>query len=651
MMKSEQDKAFLHMTKWSAIALGAFIVTLLTVFPLGWLFDSSISSSQANAEMKQYFSTVLSNPIGWLVLYGKWLVAPKVGAVSFIPFLPPIVLFMTLVAGVAKNRYSFKPSTHGSARFAEEADIQEMGLLKGSLMVLGKWRNRYLMLPETLSVLSIAPPGTGKTTSIVVPSILTAGKCSLIINDVKPELAKITSGYRATCSRVFIMDWAAEDQPEKNIFYPRWNPLSPSSVPEKGARRDLYIDRLATVLASAGVEGKSDGNMEYFVTKAKAVLAGFMHYIIEKIDRGDYSAIPQEWQGKEASIPMFQDWFALVQRDAGLMKNVDDPLKATLNWVITDVKQQGYSSRILLELTELSASNDRERASVISVMNKSLNIFKNSAVRARTSGSDIHFEDFRGVWNAQKQTFEPVTLYLCVNQEDAKTLAPITALFIEALSAWLIANPPGTSANGKMLGDCPAAFILDEFPQMPKLQALIDGPAVGRGQKVSYLMIGQDLGQIEEKYGLAGVETLMSTTAAKVILPLNNEKTAQRFSQMIGKTTIVTKSTSRQSGDFLSGNTTRQEQGVELIKPEELMSLSQGEHIVLFQKFLSRPIRVSTPAYYKEKDLKRLVNREFGGEYDPAPAMPEKLVAERMAKKGDVKEKIVASILIPLLLL
>lgn len=60
---------------------------------------------------------------------------------------------------------------------------------------------------------------------------------------------------------------------------------------------------------------------------------------------------------------------------------------------------------------------------------------------------------------------------------------------------------------------------------MPKLTAVIEGPAVGRGQKVAYLLIGQDLGQISGKYGKDDLETVISTTACKVILSQNNEQT------------------------------------------------------------------------------------------------------------------------------
>ena len=89
---------------------------------------------------------------------------------------------------------------------------------------------------------------------------------------------------------------------------------------------------------------------------------------------------------------------------------------------------------------------------------------------------------------------------------------------------------------------------------MPKLKAIIDGPAVGRGQKVSYLLIGQDLGQISGKYGKDDLETVISTTACKIILSQNNEQTAQRFSKMIGNKTVQTTSYSKNEGGLGKGS-------------------------------------------------------------------------------------------------
>jgi type IV secretion system protein VirD4 len=237
---------------------------------------------------------------------------------------------------------------------------------------------------------------------------------------------------------------------------------------------------------------------------------------------------------------------------------------------------------------------------------------------------------------------KPVTIYICVNQEDARALGVITGLLIEAMSAWLVAHKPkGKTRDGRDVGPFPVLFVLDEFPQMPKLQALIDGPAVGRGQKVSFLMIGQDLGQIKAKYGENEMETVISTTAAKVILPLNNETTAKRFSEMVGQRTMESKSKSRtvglsrQTNPFAS-NMQKSLQGQPLIRPEDFMSLPNlKQHIILMQANMNRPIMANTPAYFKHPELKHLVyNPEHGMglNYPPAPSMPPFMIEARKAE-------------------
>lgn len=74
---------------------------------------------------------------------------------------------------------------------------------------------------------------------------------------------------------------------------------------------------------------------------------------------------------------------------------------------------------------------------------------------------------------------------------DAEALNPITGIFIELMTNFLLANAPEQYRDGQRLGPYPVLFVLDEMPKMQKLQAVIQGPDLGRGQQVSYLIIGQ----------------------------------------------------------------------------------------------------------------------------------------------------------------
>lgn len=106
-----------------------------------------------------------------------------------------------------------------------------MGLFDGFCMVVGKYKGRLLMLKETLSTLCCAPPGTGKTVGVVIPTIFNSHGLSIVVNDPKPELCYSTTGARAKDGPVFVINWGAEDNPAEGIYYPSWNPLSPNALP------------------------------------------------------------------------------------------------------------------------------------------------------------------------------------------------------------------------------------------------------------------------------------------------------------------------------------------------------------------------------------------------------------------------------------
>ena len=237
--------------------------------------------------------------------------------------------------------------------------------------------------------------------------------------------------------------------------------------------------------------------------------------------------------------------------------------------------------------------------------------------------------------------WKPISVYLSINQTDARALGMISSVFIELMSSYLISNPPNyvNKTDGKM-GPFGCLFVLDEFPQMPKLKAVIDGPAVGRGQKVSYLLIGQDLGQISGKYGKDDLETVISTTACKIILSQNNEVTAQRFSKMIGNRTVQTTSYSKNEGGLgknsnpFAKNVSYQLQGVSVISTTQLLSLPMLKQVVLMQSYIDRPIMADSPRWYMDSHMRKLAALK------PSPYVPDWVVAQREDINDDMLAKL-----------
>lgn len=697
------------------MSLTVIITLLVTIFlavismPLGYVIGNGISKESMD-NVGKFMGMIFNDPSYLFSRYWNWMrqIGNYHGPFSFslwLPVLPLLSLPIGLIVGAVTNPYRFQSNIHGSGRIATLKDIKAMKLLDGFCMVIGKFKGYYLKLPETLSTLCCAPPGTGKTAGVVIPTIFNSKGLSLVINDPKPELCFTTSGARAKEGPVFIINWGAEDNPAEGLYYPSWNPLSPTALPAQGPGRDMYIDSMCNIL----VEDPKGGADPHWSQTGRAALTGFIHFIASKCEKarandyfigrvyegkldeedkqvlegyyedikmhnpaavraisdlrnnnltvenyvpiGTWDLLPEKWVGREACIAMIMEWLTEAQIKQGQeikrrlaegdqMAAMADPMRDLLDAAVEESRKYGYSQRAYTELSTLSNMPDKERGSVMSTAFAGIGVFKNSAVVSRTSFSDLQFKDLRGMKDPITGEWKPISVYLSINQVDARALGVISGIFIELMSSYLISNPPNyvNATDGKM-GPFPALFVLDEFPQMPKLKAVIDGPAVGRGQKVSYLLIGQDLGQISGKYGKDDLETVISTTACKVILSQNNEQTAQRFSKMVGNKTVQTSSYSKQEGfskqaNPFSKNVNYQLQGVSVITTSQLLSLPMLKQVVLYQSYIDRPIIADSPRYYLDPKMRAL------SKLPAAPNVPEWIVAQREDINDNMLEKL-----------
>lgn len=575
--RGEEWEEYDHAVQW--MSLTVIITLLVTIFlavismPLGYVIGNGISKESMD-NVGKFMGMIFNDPSYLFSRYWNWMrqIGNYHGPFSFslwLPVLPILSLPIGLIIGAVTNPYRFQSNIHGSGRIATLKDIKAMKLLDGFCMVIGKFKGYYLKLPETLSTLCCAPPGTGKTAGVVIPTIFNSKGLSLVINDPKPELCFTTSGARAKEGPVFIINWGAEDNPAEGLYYPSWNPLSPTALPAQGPGRDMYIDSMCNIL----VEDPKGGADPHWSQTGRAALTGFIHFIASKCEKarandyfigrvyegkldeedkqvlegyyedikmhnpaavraisdlrnnnltvenyvpiGTWDLLPEKWVGREACIAMIMEWLTEAQIKQGQeikrrlaegdqMAAMADPMRDLLDAAIEESRKYGYSQRAYTELSTLSNMPDKERGSVMSTAFAGIGVFKNSAVVSRTSFSDLQFKDLRGMKDPITGEWKPISVYLSINQVDARALGVISGIFIELMSSYLISNPPNyvNATDGKM-GPFPALFVLDEFPQMPKLKAVIDGPAVGRGQKSvippDRTRPGSDFGQIRKR--------------------------------------------------------------------------------------------------------------------------------------------------------
>jgi type IV secretory pathway TraG/TraD family ATPase VirD4 len=738
-------------SKYIGLSVTFFIVGLLLIFPIHILLFGGTEFGLRLSFVGAYFGDLIKmltpgNPVttsAWLQNYIGWyfvnafqgfmalaqqgneagITAWKSGIVIgswIVSFVTPYMIIKAKIDGLDTT-----PNIFGDTRWADEHDIQEMSKkdlvgFDGSLFLVGKLKNKFIQMKETLSVLLLAPPGTGKTVAFIVPSTVMMDKSCQLLNDQKPELFFMTSGHRSTLGPVFQIQWSAQDMPEggwmteeqvslispelvekdekdemvrnasgdikvRPIFYPSWNPIGPSSIPSAGPKRDLYIERLASVLAP-----DPNGGDKFWTSKARAALIGLVHYLVAKVEMGQSDlfpnqtedGIPKHWKGQECSFPMFIDWFTEAQGTVEDFES-DDPIRELFRNALQDarVMDEAYSgkygiailNRAITELTNLMNAPDKTRGSILTTLDEALSPFKNEAARQRTCASSFSFNELRGrpkkephtremkkkkelesrgeIYHPRyrKDEWDPITIYISINAEDAKAFATITGIFIDSANAYLVANGPNSiDDRGNQLGPNDFFFLLDETPTLPKLDTVINGPAVGRSKRVSYAIVGQDFAQIETRYSKPEVETMKSTTAMKVVLSQNNEAAARAVTEMAGSMTYMKASYGKKDyGDPVTKFLDMKKEIItgtnwekrNFLDTSFIMSMPTDKHIVLVQNFMSRPILADTPKFFMEPELlPRVYNLRTGEGPKPALPMPKDMMDDAAVIGAETKK-------------
>ena len=132
----------------------------------------------------------------------------------------------------------------------------------------------------------------------------------------------------------------------------------------------------------------------------------------------------------------------------------------------------------------------------------------------------------------------------------------------------------------------PILFLLDEFPRLGKVSAMLDGLATLRSKKISICLIIQSLAQLDAIYGQNERKVISDTCTYKAILGATDADTQEYFSRLVGKYDKQTTSHSDSRAPYTgfpkgtSSNTYEQETWI--IKPHEFGML---DDIVLLTPF------------------------------------------------------------------
>lgn len=149
--------------------------------------------------------------------------------------------------------------------------------------------------------------------------------------------------------------------------------------------------------------------------------------------------------------------------------------------------------------------------------------------------------------------------------------------------------------------DNPVLFLLDEFPALGKIEAVIGGLATLRSKKIHVAIIIQSLAQLDLTYGKTARQVITDQCPYKMILRATEVDTQKYFSDLIG-TYDKQKLSSNINADMMGmgkgTGTSKTTEEKRIIKPEDFATLKDA--VCLFPTGYQRLEKAS---YYKDKNF------------------------------------------------
>lgn len=545
-------------------AVCVLLVLLLSAGALGWAATQFVAWRLA-------YDPALGPPL-WEHVYPPWAVldwarAPWAAQAArtwlwlklFGGGLFVLVCLGLLSAAQGAQRPIRHEGVHGTARFADRADLLDAGLLPPrpglpwpGVYVAG-WPNAdgsldYLRHNGPEHALCLGPLRSGKAVACVVPTLL-SWPDSCVVYDEKGELWDYASGWRKRRAHNVVLRW----EPAATGDTVAWNPLDEVRLGQELEYRDAA--NIVEILADP--EGK--GLDKHFDPVGAAFLTGLvLHVLYECAARG-----------RDASL-------------ADVAHALDDPARApeALYQAMVDNRHAGGRRHAAIARAGQAMRNReaRERTAVHSTAARFVRLFQDPVVARNTARSDFRILDLMN-------HARPVSLFLVTRGQDKLTMKPLLRLFLTlAMDRLCSVDLPIQRGPADDAPDTPPAgahrrrllMLVDEFASLGRLERFQDAMSKCAGYGIKVFLLAQDREQIIEHYGPH--ESITSHCHVKVLFAPTNFATAQWASDLLGRATVIVQdvSESGQPGFWGRRGYQRTFRAVQrpMLTPDEVMRLA-----------------------------------------------------------------------------
>jgi type IV secretion system protein VirD4 len=352
------------------------------------------------------------------------------------------------------------------------------------------------------AVLVLGPPRSGKTSSIVVPTILGAPG-AVVSTSTKPDVVRATSHARGTVGPCLLYDPSGTVELPTGMQRVRWSPVESCRSWDDA----LVVARSLVGAARPGAGGRDNGTAigtDHWTERAEALLAPTLH--AAALDDVDLATV-LSWVDRRNAAPAL----AILDRNSAIRPG--------------DL------------LAGIAATDPREQSGIWSTASGVLGAYRSEAALATTVAPDF---DARAFCDSS------ATLYVCATGRRQAVAAPLVVGLLTDIrtAAYTRSATPAEEATGAGGSVPPVVLALDEVANIAPIPDLPGMVSEGGGQGLLTLACLQDLSQARGRWG-AAADGFLSLFGTTVVLPgIGDVRTLEALSALAGEEEVRTRSVS-----------------------------------------------------------------------------------------------------------
>ncbi|MHB1763251.1 MAG: type IV secretory system conjugative DNA transfer family protein [Acidimicrobiales bacterium] len=421
------------------------------------------------------------------------------------------------------------------SRIRPRHDMAEHGILLGQSVEHGV---PFFATFED-SILVLGPPRSGKSSSLIIPTLCDAPG-AVVTTSTRPDVLAATAKLRAKAGPVSVFD---PQGLAAHLGVPtlRWDPVAGCEDPEVAIRR--------TSAFVAGIDLGQAGGGQFWTAAAAALIRCLLH--AAAISGGGIADVAAWVKAPADTTPVR----ILGRPDAA----------------------PGWGDELAAIVHQPPATS----GSVFATAQRAFDCFALPSVLASCQPSGDGFDPREFVRRGG-------TLYVLGTPSSANSVAPLLACLVQEIveeARIAAAAMPG----GRL--EPPLELLLDEAANIAPLPSLPQLMATGGGDGICLMLVLQSQAQAVHRWSQAQADALRDAATIRLALPgINDATTLRDLSQLCGEVEIAQESTSRGGG---GKSTSTHVQRVPRFSPDAIRSLPDGHALLLHRRLPPFEIKLS----------------------------------------------------------